>query len=337
MVQYPSNSFHYAGIGKQSVEGTGVAPTPMIKYQEFTGNAQIEVESDEGHIGARGKGTVNSRTKAFAEPEFKDRIRWDAGIEHIIYAFCGGVSSVQNGATTAYTHTYSWADSLPFYSITQGYNVSSETAKRFVGAVANNLEFSFPTEESPTVTVGWVSNFPTFGVAEPTLTYSTTQPAKTGELTFKMGSVGGALGSALSNYTEGSCKLSNNIEATVDAGNAFGSVNKDMGDLTCEGSFTLKYTQDEQRIWATGAIGSTAVTTANYSQGLQWIYTGAALAGVGYNYKFQLDVYNAEITKVTPTEGGDGAKSFEFEYTGMANSSNKIADFVIVSKITAIS
>ena len=336
MVQYPSNSFHYAGIGKQTVEGTGVAPTAMIKYQEFTGNAQIESESDEGHIGARGKGTVNSRTKAFAEPEFKDRIRWDAGIENILHAFCGGVASVQNGATTAYTHTYSWADTLPFYSITHGYNVGSETAKRFTGAVANNLEFAFPTEESPTVNVGWVSNFPTFGVTEPTLTYSTTQPAKTGELTFKMGSVGGALGSALSNYVEGSLKMSNSIEASVDAGNAFGSVNKDVGDLTCEGSFTLKYTQDEQRIWATGTIGGTAVTSANYAQGLQWIYTGAALAGVGYNYKFQADVYNAEITDVKPTEGGDGSKSFEFAFTGMNNATNKKADFVVISKIVSI-
>jgi len=336
MAQYPSNSFHYAGVGKQSTEATGVAPTAMIKYQEFTGNAQIEVESDEGHIGARGKGTVNSRTKAFAEPEFKDRLRWDGGIEDIIFAFCGGVSSVQVGATTAYTHTFSWADTLPFYSITHGYNVGSEEAKRFEGAVANNLEFAFPTEESPNLTIGYVSDFPSFDITEPTLTYTTTQPAKTGELTFKMGDVGGALGSALSNYVEGSLKLSNNIEATVDAGNPFGSVNKDMGDLTCEGSFTLKYTQDEQRLWATGSVSGAAVSSANRSQALQWKYTGAADAGTGTKYSFQADVYNAEITDVKPTEGGDGAKSFEFTFTGMNNSSNKKADFIIVSKITAI-
>lgn len=330
MVQYKSNTFHYAGIGKESVDGTAVAPTSMLKYQDFTGNAQIETESDEGHVGARGKGSVISRLKAYAEPEIVDRIRWDGGIEEIIHAFCGDVTTTAEG-TTGKKHVFSLVDTLPTYTITHGYNVGSETARTFAGAVGNSLEFNFSAEESPTVTAGFLSDFPKFGAVEPSLTYSTTPPAKPGQLTVYSGTPNTVAATEIPGYTEGSVSLSNNFEASMVAGMDYGTIAKDMGDLTVEGSYTVKYTADDQRLWATGSSAGTVVSPENYARSLRWAYLGPEYES-GKNYSFILDVPNAEITEVTPSEGGDGSKTFEYSFEGQLSSTNVKFGIEIISK-----
>ena len=107
MAQGKSNTFHYAGIGIEDVDGTAVAPDVLQKYQDFKGNAKIETDVDEGHMGTRGKGTETTRVKAYAEPEITDRIRWDRGIEQMC-KHSVVQQLVQSIPTTglSYTHVY---------------------------------------------------------------------------------------------------------------------------------------------------------------------------------------------------------------------------------------
>lgn len=338
MAQGKSNTFHYAGIGIEDVDGTAVAPDVLQKYQDFKGNAKIETEVDEGHMGTRGKGTETTRVKAYAEPEITDRIRWDGGIEQMCKAFCGSAVSTRNIPTTglSYTHVYDEADTLPTYTYTHGFNVGSETARTFAGCVCNTLEFNFPTEEAPTVTAGFISNFPVFGATEPTLTYTTTKAAQSGQLKVFWGDVGSTPSTPIPGLQEASVSLNNNFEATVAAGNTWGTVDKDMGDLTVEGNFTLKYYDtDYQREWATGTTSGTAVNTENLAKALRFQYEGPTIE-TSYKYDFTLDIKNAEITDVVPSEGGDGSKTFEFSFTGALDSSSDKFGLSITSKIPTL-
>jgi len=119
-------------------------------------------------------------------------------------------------------------------------------------------------------------------------------------------------------------------------GTAFGGVAKDMGDMVVEGSFTVKYQGDDyQREWATGSLSGTSVLAEGVQKALRFKYLGPQIESTYYYYSL-VDVLKAEITNVTPSEGGDGPKTFEVEFQGMLNDSGVKVSGEIMSKLTAL-
>lgn len=335
----PSNSFHYLGIGKEDTEHTAVPPTCFIKYSDFKGNATIETEEDGGHMGGRGKVSNVDRTKAFSEPEIQDRLRPEGGLEHILEMFFGNVmSGAVAGSTGAYQHDFNEGDTLPSYTLTHGFNYASEKARQFAGCMMNEVEFTFKTDESPSYSTKLIGDYPKFGVDEPTLSFAVAPPFKSNQLKVYLSQVGANIteDDLIACFIEGKVKLGNSLESSVCASRDYGEVDKDMGDLIVEGSMTIKYTQDTQRIWATGSILGEEVSALNFARALRFAYEGGEIEESNANFKFQLDVFNAEITNVTPTEGGDGSKTFELEFTGMVNAATKKAAAMIVSGLAEV-
>lgn len=335
MGRTPSNSFHYAGAAKEVVENTALAPTKLWKFQDFKGGAVIESEESKGHTGSRGLTDEIIRTKAYAEPEIKDLLRPDASLEQIMFAFFGAGTPTIQGSGPSYKTEFTAADELSTFSITHGFNYSDDLAKVFTGAVCDNLEFGFSTEESPNITHKWMSNFPKFGVAEPTLTFPTTPAFKASQLQVLIGEVGSVPTTPLGCFKEGKATLSNNGEIGICAGDTFGIVSKDLGELGVEGSMTTRYVSDMQREWATGSSSGTDVSEDGFARAIRFILTGGNIETTN-NYQFILDILNAEITALDPTESGDDAKTFDWSFKGMVDDTNQKVKATVVSKLTAI-
>ena len=83
--------------------------------------------------------------------------------------------------------------------------------------------------------------------------------------------------------------------------------------------------------WATGTTSGTAVNTENLAKNIK-IPTRSTIE-TNYKYDFTLDIKNAEITDVVPSENGDGSKTFEFSFTGALDSSSDKFGLSITSKI----
>lgn len=335
MGRTPANSFHYAGAAKEVTENTGLAPTKLWKFSEFNGGATIETEEDKSHTGSRGLTTEIIRTKAYAEPEIKDLLRPDASLEQLLLAFFGAGTPTIVGTSLAYKTEFTPADVLSTWSITHGFNYSTEVARIFTGAVCDSLEFNFNTEESPTVNHKWMSNFPTFGAAEPTLTFPTTKAFRPTQLSVLIGDVGTVPTTPLGCFKEGKATLSNNGEIGICAGDDFGIVSKDLGELGVEGSMTTRYVTDMQREWATGSSSGEDVSEDGFARALRFMLEGPVIEST-YNYQFILDILNAEITELNPTESGDGAKTFDWSFKGMVDGNNQKVKATVQSKTSTI-
>ena len=336
MSRTPAASFHYAGLTKEAVENTFVAASKFIKYSDFKGNKKIETVEDKGHTGSRGIDTNIIRTLAYAEPQIDDALRPDGGLEELLHAFFGSVNTTHPG-TTAYLHAFTPGDALPTYSLTHGFNYSTEVAWGYSGATCDSLEFALPTDDLPSVSAKWISNFPTAGVVEPTLTFATTPPFKPTQLKAYMCAPNGtpAGGDVISGFQEAKVTLSNNQEKGFSAGDTYGLITKDLGAMTVEGSFTKRYTGDFQREWATLTSNGTAVSQESFSKLLRFEYIGSIIEST-YPYKFVLDLPAVEIIDVVPVEAGEGAKTMEVKFQGMAGSTLQKAIASVQSKVVSL-
>lgn len=350
--QSPPNSLHYSAIAKQA-ENTFVPAALFIRFTEFSGNAEIETETDTGHTGTKSLKLGEDRTQASAAPEINDRLRPKQGMEDFFYHILGGltITVAKEGATKAKKWTIIPTDGdLPVVSITHGFNYSAIAARGFPNAIANELELSMSSTESPTIRIGYLSDFPTYGVVEPLLSFVSDAPQsfKPGHLSVYMaGTDVGNLNDThkIGCMTEASLTISNNIETSICAGNELGTVDKDIGELTIEGSMTLKY-RDEvelEREWATGTKVGTKVTYASLMKQLKFLYKSDKIETVtgtpneDFFYQLGIHLKKVDIKSAKESEGGDGSKTIEIEFSAVAPDTGNIIDVEIITEATAAS
>jgi hypothetical protein len=205
------------------------------------------------------------------------------------------------------------------------------------GCVCDSLAFNFNPNQAPTVQPKYKGNFPTFGVTEPTLAYSTTASLKAGQLAVYIDDYGGTMGATdMTGFKEAQVTLSNQITSTPKVGGTFGQNEMEIGNLKIDGSFTRKYTADDedyQRLWGSGSFSGTTPSMSGLFKLLRFEYTGPIIETV-YPYLFQLDVLKAEITDVKPTFDGEGGKTFAHTFTGVVDTATSTsAEAILQNKI----
>ncbi len=145
--------------------------------------------------------------------------------------------------------------------------------------------------------------------------------------------------------TEASLTISNNIETSICAGNQLGSVDKDIGELTIEGAMTLKY-RDEvelEREWATGAKTGTAITYESLMKQLKFVYKSDKIETVTGTpdedlfYQLGIHLPKVDLKSVKESEGGDGSKTIEIEFSAVAPATGNIIDVEIITEAAATS
>lgn len=341
------NSLHYAGFAGQ--KGSALEdPLCFVKFNNFGGNAEIETETDQGHTGTRSLNLGEDRISAQASPEIEDKLRPEEGLEDYLYHILGAKDVETFGTKTKrYTFTPDPDAVLPAVSIIHGFNVEGETARGFANAVANEMSLKMSAKEAPSITMKYISDFPEYDVVEPTLAFLAEPPQsfKSGQLKAFLGEPSGIVEGtdAMGCMTEASITLSNNIEASICAGTELGAVDKDVGELTLEGSFNVQWSSNVARLeqqWATGASDGSKITYDSLFKALRFRYEGAKIEtvtgtpNVDYNYFVQFDLPRVDITKVQSSEGGEGGKTVDIEFKALASlSGDEILTAIVQSQL----
>lgn len=320
-----TNAYHYAAIATENplAEGTAVAAQKFPAYKTFNDGAAITNEPDEGHVGARSITLSNDRVAAVGEPDINDRLRPDDAFGYFLYHFFGADTPTRNIASTGLSYSHAYTESstgLPSATIYQGYNYDNDTAKTMAGCACDTLAFNFNPTQAPTIQAKYKGGFPTFGAVEPTLSYSTTPSFKAAQLAVYVDDT--TIGTTkMTGFKEASVTLSNQLTSLPKVGGTFGENELEIGNLKVEGTYTRKYTadnEDYQRIWGSGSASGTTPESTGLFKKLRFEYTGPIIETT-YPYLFQLDILNAEITDVKPTFDGEGGKTFAHTFTGVVN------------------
>lgn len=159
-----------AGLGKESVYGTAVAPTHWIPFQEFTINDRKDVLTDNS-----GTGTRNDTLATDVNYKYSD-----GNINGIIYpntfgmialAAFGRVTTANHPtATGVKVHTFDFADTLPSFTIA---SEDKNEEVRYPGAVLNELTISAQTGSYATFTSSWLGRQSSPSTVTPAFTQET--------------------------------------------------------------------------------------------------------------------------------------------------------------------
>lgn len=329
------NSLHYAGFAGQK-GATLEDPLCFIKFNNFGGNAEIETETDQGHTGTRSLNLGEDRVSAQASPEIEDKLRPEEGLEDYLYHILGAVEPSTIGSKVKrYVFTPDPDAELPLVSIIHGFNVEDETARGFANAMANEMTVKMSAKEAPSISMKYVSDFPLYDVVEPTLSFLATPPQsfKSGQLKAFLGSSTGIVEGtdSMGCLTEASFTVSNNIEPSICAGNELGEVDKDVGELTLEGSLNVQWNPVVARLeqqWATGATDGSRISYNSLFKALRFRYEGALIETVAgtpsidYFYMVEFDLPKVDITSVKSSEAGEGGKTVDVEFKALASLSD---------------
>lgn len=140
----PADSRNYLGVGKQTVKGTGVAPTYFMAYVEqidFGHNVAIRPVRDAG-----GGQYIARQVKDIYAPASRGALPIRADIGAAMMAYLLGADSVAGGADP-YTHTITPANS-PAVWLSLERNIADDLIERVVDAMVVEVELDYRKRDS---------------------------------------------------------------------------------------------------------------------------------------------------------------------------------------------
>ena len=209
------------GIGKESVRGTGVASTYWMPRTELTFDEKVEMTKDESVMGVIENQTDADVIKKYAEGSMTGIIN-DDSIGLVLLSSLGAVST--SGPTdSAYTHTFSVAQSAQHQSLTINVsepNATTTASLRFPLTVIDSLDLNFEVGTYPTYSFAFMSNLTSATTA--TVSYSSPDNFRPQDGVIKIADTYANLGSG----TEVSVrKATISISKNVEDDHNIGSVN----------------------------------------------------------------------------------------------------------------
>jgi hypothetical protein len=156
----------FAGLGKESVAGTPVAPTVWIPFQEMSIEDVKDFISDNSAFGSRYNKLATDTSQERAEGNFNGLI-YDQSFGFMALAAMGTVSTASHStATGVKVHTFSVANVLPTFTIAKK---DANESKRMAYGMLNQLEIDGDASGYATFTSSWmghkgetVANTPSF-------------------------------------------------------------------------------------------------------------------------------------------------------------------------------
>lgn len=130
----PNGTYHYVGFSIKDAmlaESKYANNMVFVRMTDFEDGNEINTETDEGHTGVATLDMGSYRTNATSSPSWTDKLRYNEGLEEIMYLLLGTYS--KNPYTTgnnntvegvyAYNYSYppSGANDLPLATIYNGF------------------------------------------------------------------------------------------------------------------------------------------------------------------------------------------------------------------------
>jgi hypothetical protein len=165
-----SSISNYVGIGKQSVKGTGVAPTVFIPYQ---GTVDLDGGMDGDDIREAGTGPFVNRTmKTKHDPNGSASLAWrPKTLAQISAWFLGADASVSSGSL--YDHTSTPSESNTWLTVEQAAGVSGDIIERVTDCVLKGLTVSCEGNGDVMSKLMWIGMSPAWQATAATPAYET--------------------------------------------------------------------------------------------------------------------------------------------------------------------
>lgn len=163
-----SSISHYVGIGKQTVKGTGVAPTVFVPYQ---GTVDLDRGMDGEDIREAGTGPFVNRTmKTKQDPNGAFALAWrPRTLAQLAAWFLGADGSVANGSL--FDHTATPSESNTWLTVEQAAGVSGDIIERVTDCVLKGLTVSCEGNGDVMSKVMWVGMSPAWQATAATASY----------------------------------------------------------------------------------------------------------------------------------------------------------------------
>lgn len=254
----PNASWHYvmgAIKGESLSEDKYARPLIGIRQTGFEDGNEIETETDEGHTGVSNLDMGSYRTTAESAPTWEDKFRYGEFLEDIFYLLLGHCTETthQRGGSDANgVSDYQFelpannTTELPVATIYNGFQKTENDARVFNNALLNELEINFSSDDAPTISPTFVSDYNNFNLVNPTRSFPTTSYfVKAVHTQVYVGNVGATASEMLEVpidcFTEASLTINHNAESQSCHADAFGKNTKIMGARETEGSITMPW------------------------------------------------------------------------------------------------
>lgn len=361
----PSASHHFTelGIKGEELEKTKLAqPLVGIRQTGFEDGNNIETETDEGHTGTSNLNMGSYRTTAESAPSWEDGVRYGQGIEDYMYLLLGKdtITAYNDGESDVagvYLHTFEMPPNvdteLPYATIYHGFSKTETDGRIFNNAMLNEFEFTMSSDDKPTVSPTFISDYNIVNTINPTrhlLDDHLKRTVMAQHTSVYIGAVGATAEEMFANpidcFTEASWTVNNNAESQSCHADNFGENTKLMGTREATGSITMpwvdrtKYFETEyeayekyghivseeitqKQVWYLCKGGNISVTSENTT----------TATGVPYQALFKFPL--VEVTNVTSTKSGDEAKDITFEWSVIEKPTQSYMTAEIVTDLAA--
>lgn len=146
------------GVGPESTRGTAVAPSIWIPARTPSGIKAIIDKTlirETAGTGVMTKDSEIVHSRAEGDLEFNVR---NTSIGYLLRSLMGSVSSAQEAATGAYTHTFTLTGNVSQRpSLTLGLSQGGQQDYRYPMGVVNTLEISTPIDDLVTATASFIA------------------------------------------------------------------------------------------------------------------------------------------------------------------------------------
>lgn len=332
---YRTGNYYAGGIGKETTPGTYVAPQRYLPYSKLDFDPGITDEPLKVHVGRRGSEYKMMRTKAEPKGSLEMPAWPENGLEDAFLGALGSVSSAQQGATSAYLHTFSESNSLPTFSITKWAGSLGEP-QAYTGCIVNSLKLDYASGSPVNMGVEYISNSVDFSKSAPTQTYASTDPFTFNDFTCKLGDYGVAP-TANTTVTKASIEIKNNINSLRTANKKMEPSIKIPGQLEVTGRVEFPFDNlDEYRRYIGGSVSANTADDIISDRAITLQLTGANIAST-YNYDLSITLPKVNLINLKPDGSADDPIMYGFDFRALYDSATqKTVSATVTSKLTTV-
>ena len=356
----PNGTHHYVGF---SIKDELLASSKyannivFVRMTDFEDGNEISTETDEGHTGVATLDMGSYRTEATSSPSWSDKLRYNEGLEEIMYlllgnytktAYSDGTNTVNGVFKYSYNFPPSTAKELPLATIYNGFAKTEGDARVWNNAMLNEYTMNFSNEDAPTQDLTFVSDYNNFNLTNPSRTFAEkTNFVKVDQVKIFIGEVGATETQMRANpvncFIESSFTINNNAETQSCVEDEFGKNSKFMGVRETTGSINMPWTENTKLLEPEyeGADKLSHVVSTDITHKQIWyemigtkIVVGETATEVPYSTLIKFP--EAEITSVTSPKSGSDAKDLTMEYKVLENPERSFMNVDIVTDLTAL-
>jgi hypothetical protein len=332
---FRTGNYYAGGIAKEAIPGTYVAPVRYLPYSQLDFDPGITDEPLKVHTGRRGSEYKMMRTSAEPKGSLQMPAWPENGLEDAFLGALGSVSSAQQGATTAYTHTFTESNSLPTFSITKWAGSLGEP-QAYAGCMVNSLKLDYTSGSPVNMSVEYLTNSVDFSKSAPTQTYASSSPFTFNDFTCSLGDYG-VLPTANSNVSTASIEINNNIHELMTANKKMEPDVKIPGQLEVTGRIEFPFGNlDEYKRYLGGSTTANNVNDIITDRAITLNLTGANIAST-YNYDLTITLPKVNLINLKPDGSADDPIMYGFDFRALYDgTTQKMASASVTSKLTSV-